>query len=161
MKVCYYDFFTSLVTSEADLSSYVYLEILLPPSQTMNSRLFPSDLRSSANNWSSFMNDEIISLNAFSLLFSHFWKCCCCFSCVVVWNSLATPWTAACQAPLSMGFFQARILEWTAIFSSRGSSWCREIQIPRLLHWQADSLPLSQQGNPLEVLLLWITHKKK
>ena len=23
-----------------------------------------------------------------------------------------TPWTVACQAPLSMGFFQARILEW-------------------------------------------------
>ena len=33
---------------------------------------------------------------------------------------LATPWTAAHQAPLSKGFFQARILEWSAIaFSSR------------------------------------------
>ena len=28
---------------------------------------------------------------------------------------LATPWTAAHQAPLSMGFFQARVLEWGAI----------------------------------------------
>ena len=28
---------------------------------------------------------------------------------------LATPWTAAYQAPLSMGFFQARVLEWGAI----------------------------------------------
>ena len=27
----------------------------------------------------------------------------------------ATPWTAAYQAPLSMGFFQARVLEWGAI----------------------------------------------
>jgi len=27
----------------------------------------------------------------------------------------ATPWTAAHQAPPSMGFFQARVLEWGAI----------------------------------------------
>jgi len=33
-----------------------------------------------------------------------------------------TPWTVTCQAPLSMGFFQARILEWVAISFSRGSS---------------------------------------
>ena len=38
---------------------------------------------------------------------------------------LATPWTVAYQAPLSMGFFQARILEWVAISYSRGSSWPR------------------------------------
>ena len=31
-----------------------------------------------------------------------------------------TPWTVACQAPRSMGFFQARVLEWVAIFFSRG-----------------------------------------
>ena len=30
------------------------------------------------------------------------------------------PWTVACQAPLSMGFFQARILEWIAISFSTG-----------------------------------------
>ena len=29
--------------------------------------------------------------------------------------TLATPWTAAYQAPPSMGFFQARVLEWGAI----------------------------------------------
>ena len=28
---------------------------------------------------------------------------------------LATPWTVAYQAPPSMGFFQARVLEWGAI----------------------------------------------
>ena len=33
----------------------------------------------------------------------------------------ATPWTVAHQAPLSMGFSQARVLEWAAISSSRGS----------------------------------------
>ena len=38
----------------------------------------------------------------------------------------ATSWTAACQAPLSLGFFQARILEWVAIPFSRGSSRPRD-----------------------------------
>ena len=32
-----------------------------------------------------------------------------------------TPWTVAYQAPLSMGILQARILEWVAMPSSRGS----------------------------------------
>ena len=34
----------------------------------------------------------------------------------------ATPWTVACQAPLSMGILQARILDWVAMPISRGSS---------------------------------------
>ena len=33
-----------------------------------------------------------------------------------------TPWTVAHQTPLSMGFLQARTVEWVAISSSRGSS---------------------------------------
>ena len=33
----------------------------------------------------------------------------------------ATPWTVAHQVPLSMRFFQAGILEWVAMPSSRGS----------------------------------------
>ena len=41
-------------------------------------------------------------------------------SCSVVSNS-ATPWTVAHQAPLSVGILQARILEWVAMPSSRGS----------------------------------------
>ena len=46
--------------------------------------------------------------------------------CVRVWSLscvrlLATPWTVAHQAPLSMGILQARILEWVAMPSSRGS----------------------------------------
>ena len=32
----------------------------------------------------------------------------------------ATPWTVAYQAPPSMRFFQARVLEWVAISFSRG-----------------------------------------
>ena len=34
----------------------------------------------------------------------------------------AIPWTITCQAPLSMGILQARILEWVAMSSSRGPS---------------------------------------
>ena len=34
----------------------------------------------------------------------------------------ATPWTVAHLAPLSMEILQARILEWVAMPSSRGSS---------------------------------------
>ena len=34
----------------------------------------------------------------------------------------ATPWTVACQAPLSVGTLQARILEWDAMPCFRGSS---------------------------------------
>ena len=33
----------------------------------------------------------------------------------------AAPWTVAHQGPLSMGFFQARILQWDTISYSRGS----------------------------------------
>ena len=43
-------------------------------------------------------------------------------SCLTVW----TLWTVALQAPLSMGIFQARILEWVAMPSSRGSSQPRD-----------------------------------
>ena len=40
--------------------------------------------------------------------------------------TLATLWTIACQAPLSMQILQARILEWVALSSSRGSSQPRD-----------------------------------
>ena len=44
-----------------------------------------------------------------------------------------TPWTVACQAPLSMGVLQARILGWVAMPSSRGSSQPRnQTQVPRI-----------------------------
>ena len=54
---------------------------------------------------------------------THIFSCLCCavlsrFSHVQLF---ATPWTPACQAPLSVGILQARILEWVAMPSSRGS----------------------------------------
>ena len=35
-------------------------------------------------------------------------------------------WAVTCQAPLSIGFFPARILEWVVMPSYRGSSWPRD-----------------------------------
>ena len=49
-----------------------------------------------------------------------YFLCCVALSHLVVSDS-ATPWTGVCQAPLSMGILQARILEWVAMPSSRGS----------------------------------------
>ena len=46
------------------------------------------------------------------------------------------------QAPLSMGILQARILEWVAMPSSRGSSQ------PRSPALQVDSLPSEPPGKP-------------
>ena len=40
----------------------------------------------------------------------------------VMSDSWWPPWTVACQVPLSTGILQARILEWDAMPSSRGSS---------------------------------------
>ena len=48
------------------------------------------------------------------------------------------------------GIFQAIILEWVAISSSRGSSQPRDgthVSCVCLLRWQADSLPLAPPGN--------------
>ena len=54
-----------------------------------------------------------------------------------------------CSLPASSvhGIFQARILEWVAISSSRGI-FPTQGSNPRLLHWQADSLPVSHLGSP-------------
>ena len=53
----------------------------------------------------------------------------------------ATPWTVAFQGPLSMRILLARILEWVAIPSSKGSSWPRDqTHISCLLYWQVGSL---------------------
>ena len=48
---------------------------------------------------------------------------CCCWSHVWLFCS---PMNCTHQAPLSMGFPQARILEWITISSSKGSSWSRD-----------------------------------
>ena len=57
-----------------------------------------------------------------------------------------------CNPPDSSvhGILQARILEWVAISSSRGSSQCRE-QTCVSWHWQVGSLPLVPPGKPFTI----------
>ena len=65
------------------------------------------------------------------------------FSHKVVSDS-AIPWTAARQAPLSMGILQGRTLEWVAMPSqTRDMTWSPAMQ--------AGSLLLSHQGRPLKI----------
>ena len=49
-----------------------------------------------------------------------------CFAAQSVMSNSVIPWTVAHQAPLSMEILQARILEWVAVPSSRGSSQPRD-----------------------------------
>ena len=48
--------------------------------------------------------------------------CVCARACAQSCPSLCDPWTVTHQAPLSMEFSQARILDWIVIFFTRGSS---------------------------------------
>ena len=54
----------------------------------------------------------------------------------------ATPWTVACQAPLSLEF--SRQEYWRIYFLFEGSFPIQRLKLCllHLLHWQADSLPL-------------------
>ena len=61
----------------------------------------------------------------------------------------ATPWTAACQAPLSMGL--PRQEHWTGCHFLHQGTFPTRGWNPRLLcllHWQVGSLPLSPMGSP-------------
>ena len=73
----------------------------------------------------------------------------CVLSCSVMSSSLRPPWTVVDQAPLSMKF--SRQEYWVCchfllqeIFLTQGSNPC----LLRLLHWQADSLPLVPPEKP-------------
>ena len=63
-----------------------------------------------------------------------------------------TLWTAAHQAPLSMGILQARILEWVAMLSSREPSRPRDqTRVSQcLLYWQLGSLPQAPPQRPID-----------
>ena len=61
-------------------------------------------------------------------------------------STVVTPWTAACQAPLSMGFSRQEYCSGLP-FPFPGHLSEPGIE-PPLLQWQADSLLLSHQGNP-------------
>ena len=74
--------------------------------------------------------------------------CRCCLvtkSCLILWD----PMDCCLQDSSVHGIFQASILEWVAISSSRGSSQPRDwTHSPA---WQADSLPLSHLGS-----MIWV-----
>ena len=62
--------------------------------------------------------------STFQVLCKHYlWSICKSLSRVQLFK---TPWTLAHLAPLSVGILQARILEWVAMPSSRGSSQPRD-----------------------------------
>ena len=67
---------------------------------------------------------------------------------LVAWWCLTVcdPMDCRCQASLSMGILQARILEWVAMLFSRESSQPRDQ--PRSPAMQADSLPTEPPGKP-------------
>ena len=56
------------------------------------------------------------------------------------------------------GILEARILEWVAMPSSRGSSWPRDRTHVSLclLHWQAGSLPLVSPEKPIYIYTLYM-----
>ena len=69
---------------------------------------------------------EIITALLIDSQFSSVQSLCCV-------QLFVTPWTVARQAPLSMRILQARILEWVAMPSSRGSSQPRDhIQVSHI-----------------------------
>ena len=72
------------------------------------------------------------------------------FSHWVMSDSLATPWTVACQSLLSMEFSRQEYwcvcLEyWSGLPLPSPGCLPDPVTEPHLLHWQADSLPLSHQ----------------
>ena len=75
------------------------------------------------------------------------------FSHVQFWVALWTPPGSSVH-----GILQARILEWVAVPSSRGSSQPRDgISVSCLLHCQVVSLPLAPPGKPYGMhILLYI-----
>ena len=69
-------------------------------------------------------------------------KTTCCYLVAQLCPTLRDPMNCSPPGFSVHGILQARILEWAAIPFSRGTS--------HLLHWQADSLPLSHPGSSEE-----------
>ena len=72
----------------------------------------------------------IVSITSIMMLLFQLSPLLCAVLCCAWWLShvwlFGTPWTVAPQSPLSIGIPQARILEWVAMPSSRGSSQPRD-----------------------------------
>ena len=93
-----------------------------------------------AQYWANSMHFKVSHVDKF-----YHWVIVMLFSCLTVSDS-QTPWTVVCQAPLSLGFPSKNtgggchfLLQ--GIFPIQGLNWS-------ILHWQADSSPLSHLGSP-------------
>ena len=73
-----------------------------------------------------------------------------------IMSNSATPWIVACQAPLSMGILQARILEWVAM-PPRGSSQPRDQT--QVFCISGDSLSTEPPGKP-DIQIIVMSFKK-
>ena len=71
--------------------------------------------------------------------------------------TLCDPMDSSPAASSVHGIFQARMLEWVFISSSRGIFPTQGLNphLLHLLHWQADSSPLSHQESPVETEWLY------
>ena len=69
-------------------------------------------------------------------------------------DSLSTPWTVVCQAPLFMGFRFSRQEYWSGLPIPPPGGLPDPGVGPYLLcflHWQVDSVPLSHLGNSVVI----------
>ena len=110
-------------------------------SSTLGETWFSSSLSNSGRNLVSTIHHLFTSFS-FQCMISELLICYCSVTnlCLILGNSMDS-------SPLGSsvhGISQARVLEWVAIYFSRGSSRFRD----RIhLHWQVDSLLLSHQGS--------------
>ena len=65
--------------------------------------------------------------------------------------TLVTPWTVACQAPLSMGFLRQEY--WSGLPFPPPGDLPHPGMEPASPAWQVDSLPLSHLGSPFSQLV--------
>ena len=116
---------------------------------------------SQGNNWNSHYNEASGIVPGH--IFAFQWMLCVCVCscvcvcvcvCVLLLSRVRIFVTPDCSppGPSVHGIPRAKLLEWAAISSSRASfqprDWTQGSCIS--LHWQADSLPLSQLGSPRE-----------
>ena len=118
---------------------YIYIHVYISTYTYTNSQRLKSTVGDSSDpDVLNFLSQDLVdtalypdstSFLVFSLLLSVDTLSCCAVCCAQLLSHVqlfATPWTVACQVPLSMGILQARILEWVAMPSSRGSSQPRD-----------------------------------
>ena len=74
-------------------------------------------------------------------------SCFCCCLITKLYLAFCKPMYYNLPGSSVHGISKARVLEWVAISFSRGIFLTQGLNL-HLLHWQADSLPLSHQGSP-------------